>query len=119
MDVNLQGKRVLVVEDEALLALFLEDMLGDAGVEVVGPAGTLEAGLELAEAEALDAAVLDINLNGLRSFPIADRLHARGVPYVFATGYATEAPGGSGGAPVVLKPYKDEDVQEALRRALG
>lgn len=111
---GLSGRRILVVEDEALLALYLEDMLADLGADVVGPSCTLAAGLALAEAEALDAAVLDVNLGGARSFPVADRLRARGVPYVFATGYAREVTGDDHGAPVVAKPYDEARIEAAL-----
>ncbi|TGN42985.1 response regulator [Paracoccus liaowanqingii] len=79
--------RVLIVEDEMLIAMDMEDMLAEMGFEVVGPAPCLERGMELARREAFDMAVLDINLAGRTSFPIADILRERGIPFLFATGY--------------------------------
>lgn len=114
----LRGLRVLVVEDEALLAMDLEDMLLDVGALVVGPAGSLERGLALADAEPVDVAILDVNLNGARSFPIAERLRARETPFIFATGYAQEAPAAQIDAPVVEKPYDARRILSALISAL-
>lgn len=88
MDMSLGGKRVLVVEDEMLLALDLEEGLRDAGCEVVGPAGSLRSALRLAENSEIDAAILDVNLAGERVFPVALVLSERGIPFVFATAYA-------------------------------
>lgn len=77
-----------MVEDEYLIALQVETSLGDAGAEVVGPVGTLRGALNaVSGAGRLDAAVLDINLRGETVYPLADALVARGVPFVFATGY--------------------------------
>nr|QQZ50732.1 hypothetical protein JKL49_04880 [Phenylobacterium glaciei] len=109
---------MLIVEDAVLLALELETGLSDAGAEVVGPA------YELAEAMALldghiDAAVLDANLNGLSVHPVAEALAARGIPFVFATGY-----GDTGGAPlgfdapIIRKPYDVTQVAAAVSALL-
>jgi CheY-like chemotaxis protein len=87
MTCPLSGRRVLVVEDETMVAWLLEDMLADLGCAVVGPAAHVNQALAMLDAEALDAAVLDINLNGQKSYPVADALAARGVPFVFSTGY--------------------------------
>lgn len=89
MSMSLGGKRVLVVEDEMLLALDLEEGLRDAGCEVVGPAGSLRSALRLAENSDIDAAILDVNLAGERVFPVALVLSERGIPFVFATAYAS------------------------------
>lgn len=83
----LSGRRVLVVEDEMIVAWLLEDMLADLGCAVVGPAARVNQALAMLDAEAIDAAVLDVNLNGQMSYPVADALAARGVPFVFSTGY--------------------------------
>lgn len=116
---NAVGKRVLVVEDEPVIAMTIEDMLMDLGYDVVGPASSLAAAQTLAEAEALDAAILDININGGRSYVIADELRRRGVPFAFATGYGEEGiENGGGGAPVLQKPYRQEQVEITLRRLL-
>ncbi|MCQ8186005.1 response regulator [Parvularcula maris] len=84
---SLRGLRVLIVEDEAFVAMALEEGFEKAGAEVVGPAATLAEATEYAEAEKIDAAVLDIDLAGLDVFPAADILRRRGVPFVFQTGH--------------------------------
>lgn len=86
-DVAMPGLRILVVEDEYFIAVDLIKRLENEGVQVVGPAATIDDALELIETQALDGAVLDLNLGGEMAFPVADALHARGVPFVFATGY--------------------------------
>jgi CheY-like chemotaxis protein len=83
----LSGRRVLLVEDEIIVAWLLEDMLADLGCAVVGPAASINQALAMIRTEAIDAAVLDVNLDGQMSYPIADALAARGVPFVFSTGY--------------------------------
>ena len=87
MSSELSGRRVLVVEDEVMVSWVLEDMLAELGCEVVGPAARVSQALAIVEAETFDLAVLDVNLNGQKSFPIADALVARSVPFVFSTGY--------------------------------
>jgi CheY-like chemotaxis protein len=116
--------RVLVVEDEALLAMELERTLHEMGCSVVGPARTLGEAVRLAAGTAeLRAAVLDVNLGeGQMSFPAMDLLETRGVPYVIATGYgsAGSLQGRDRGAAAVLrKPYAREELVAALGRALA
>jgi DNA-binding response OmpR family regulator len=82
----LRGKRVLIVEDEYFIAADLRRVFGREGAEVVGPAANLELGLELAT-QAIDVALLDVNLGDALSYPIADALRDRSVPYLFLTGY--------------------------------
>ena len=131
----LLGRRVLVVEDEPLLALEIAATLHELGCEVVGPAPALAEALRLVQAEVsavggrpLDAAVMDVNLRGQPSFPIADLVARHGVAVIFVSGYGTlPAAGGSqaeGGhatrAPILLhKPLRDGDLADALRRALA
>lgn len=111
------GKRILVLEDEPLVAFALEDMLLELGCEVVGPANTLAQAAELANTQTIDAAVLDINIDGERSYGIAELLAAKGVPHIFATGYNPEdLPFGAAG--VLTKPYRASDVEAALAKAL-
>ncbi|MBV8682247.1 MAG: response regulator [Caulobacteraceae bacterium] len=117
---GLNGRRVLVVEDEMMIAMLVEDMLGDLGCSVVGPAHGLQAAMTLAEESTdLDAALLDVNLAGQPVFPVADVLRARNVPIIFCTGY-----GDAGlreadrGAPVLQKPYRARDLAETLATAL-
>lgn len=114
---SLAGKRILVIEDEFLVASLLRDMLAELGAEVVGPAQNLEIGTALAEREVLDAAVLDINIDGERSDSIAQVLMARNIPFVLATGYGERA-ASWGGVPVVDKPYRKRTLAAALLRAM-
>jgi DNA-binding NarL/FixJ family response regulator len=112
------GLRVLVVEDEPVVAMCLEDMLEELDCETIGPAMRLAEGLALAESEAIEAAILDINLAGERSTPIAEALRRRGVPFAFASGYGT-APEGFETLPLIEKPYRTTDIDAALRTLLG
>lgn len=79
--------RVLVVEDEWLIAEYLVDLLTDLGYEVIGPVPTVKQGLALLGQNEVDCAVLDVTLNQHKSFPLADRLIAGGLPFIFLTGY--------------------------------
>jgi CheY-like chemotaxis protein len=99
---SLQGLRILVVEDNFLVAEVIRDMLAASGCVIVGPVGRLDEGVRLAGQEALDGAVLDVNLNGERCYPIARALRDRGEPYVFLTGYDDD----SAMAPQELKPAR-------------
>jgi CheY-like chemotaxis protein len=107
--------RILVVEDEMLVAMNIEDMLLDLGHEMAALASRLDAGLALAREGAFDAAMLDVNLAGERSFPIADVLAERGVPYLFATGYGLRGiEEAYRGAFVLQKPFRASDLGAAL-----
>jgi CheY-like chemotaxis protein len=81
------SKRVLLVEDEGIVAMVVEDYLLDLGYEVVAVAARLESGMRLAQDAAIDVAILDVNLAGKLSYPIAELLYERGIPFLFATGY--------------------------------
>jgi CheY-like chemotaxis protein len=110
---------VLVVEDEMLVAMTIEDMLIGLGAEVVGPAMRLDAALELASTAAIDVAMLDVNLHGGRSYPVAELLAARGIPFVFATGYGhAEGADACAHAPMLTKPYREADLIRVLEEAL-
>jgi CheY-like chemotaxis protein len=118
---SLVGRRVLVVEDEMMIAMLVEDMLAELGCSVVGPAHALDAALELARTElGLDVAVLDVNLGGQPVFAVADALREKGVPAIFSTGY-----GDAGlreidrGSQVLQKPFRAGDLAKALNAALG
>jgi DNA-binding response OmpR family regulator len=116
---TLHGRRVLVVEDEALIAMSMEDGLLEAGAEVVGPVGSVDEALALIERVACDgglsAAVLDINLEGKAVKPVADRLAALGVPFLFATGYGAYCDtGGHGTASMLQKPFGPDKLIAAV-----
>jgi DNA-binding response OmpR family regulator len=120
----LKGCRVLVVEDEALIAMMLEDVLREAGAEVL-TAATLGEALRLVEAATaghgggLGAAVLDIDLAGEKVLPVADALARLGVPFLFATGYDAGCDrGGHAAAPLLRKPYDPLDLIAALAALL-
>lgn len=116
---KLSGKRVLVIEDEYYIAADVERVLDAEGAVVVGPAGYLTDGLALAE-EQLDAALLDVNLHGEASFPIADRLVAAGVPYMFLTGYDLWAiPDDYKTVPRLTKPFVMSRVVEAVEHMVA
>jgi DNA-binding response OmpR family regulator len=117
----LLGRRVLVVEDELMIAMLVEDMLTELGCVAVGPAHALDVALDLARTElGLDAALLDVNLGGQPVYAVADALREKGVPAIFSTGY-----GDAGlrdidrGAQVLQKPFRAGDLAAALNAALG
>jgi CheY-like chemotaxis protein len=119
---SLHGLKMLVVEDEAMVAMLVEDILIDLGCEVVGIAATVEQGLLLLATGRgrIDAAILDVNLGGEKVFPIADVLAQLGVPFIFASGY------GRGGIEprfadrlVLAKPFGQAAVAELLTAAIA
>jgi len=115
------SRRILVVEDEMIVSWMLEDMLTSLGCIMIGPAVQLEQALVMAKTEtALDAAVLDISLNGSKSFSVADMLTARGIPFVFSTGYNKDnLPAAYTDIPILQKPYRELELAEALRKILA
>ena len=114
----LAGKRILVVEDEAIIAAMIEDMLTELGATVIGPAATVATGRALAKAGGIDAAVLDVNVGGERIDSLVGELQACAVPVVLATGYGQGAAGIAQGAPILDKPYTSEKLVAALRLVL-
>jgi CheY-like chemotaxis protein len=112
----LAGKRVLLVEDDALVAMLLEDTLIDCGCVVVGPVAKVAEALVLAEAGALDAAIMDVNVGGEKAYPVAEALDARGIPFLLVSGYGQSAiPSGKPGWRACAKPFKNEDLVRMLR----
>lgn len=110
-------RRILVVEDEALVAMLIEDALQDAGFGLIGPARSVAQAIALIVAEAPAAAVLDLNLAGESSAAVADALAARGIPFVVTTGYgAAGLPPGHRDVPVLPKPYDPADLTTILDR---
>ena len=121
MGEGLKGRRILIVEDESLVAMLLETILEDMGAVPVGAISTVAEALDLLAGDvALDAALLDVNVAGHEVFPVAEALTSKGVPFVFSTGY------GEGGLPetwrgrsTIQKPFTEDAVRSALFKALG
>jgi DNA-binding response OmpR family regulator len=112
--------RILVVEDETILAMMVEDALLDEGYHVVGPFARVAAALQAAELEALDAALLDVNVAGEMVFPVAEMLARRGVPFLLMTGYDRRILGKAHQDwPVLIKPYRLDDVVARLAVMTG
>lgn len=120
MNQELKGRRILVVEDESLVAMLLETILEDMGCETIGPISNVAEAVRLVDGgEDMHGALLDVNVAGVEVFPVAAALDARGVPFVFSTGY------GEGGLPdqwkgriTLQKPFTEAAVEDALSRAL-
>lgn len=116
----LAGSRVLVVEDQMLLAMMMEDMLRKAGCGSVTLASGVERALAVVDAGDLDVAVLDINLEGETSLPVADALLERGIPFMFATGYSDALLGEAyRQQPCLTKPFQEKDLIGTLAALLG
>jgi CheY-like chemotaxis protein len=108
-------RRALVVEDEIMIRMLLEDMLGDLGYDVAGAAGGLDEAMALARDADIDVAILDVNLNGNPVYPVADILAKRGVPFIFSTGYGEQGlPDAYRGCPMLQKPFQMENLERAL-----
>ena len=113
---RLRDLRVLVVEDESIVRMLIEDMLGDMGCDVVGVAWTLNDAMEKAKSLEFDVAILDVNLNNSDTGPVAQIVRARGIPFVFATGYG---PAGipkpfHDDVPILGKPFQQSDLESIL-----
>jgi len=110
--------RILVVEDEMTIALLIEDMLANLGHNVVGLALRFTQAITLAKDAQIDFAILDVNLNGQNSFPVAELLEARGIPFLFATGYGSAGveAGYRGRGMVIKKPFDLKDLRQAIER---
>jgi len=117
--VGLAGLRVLIVEDEMMVSMLLEDMLSDLGCTPIGPATQVERALSLVENGDFDVAILDVNLNGKETYPIADVLAARAIPFVFASGYAAGSlPEQYRNIPALQKPFQQQELKRMLTEAL-
>jgi len=117
---NLSGRRILVVEDDLMIAMLIDDVLKEAGCDVVGPLPRLAPALQAAGSERLDGALLDINLAGELVSPVADRLIERGVPFLFLTGYGWHMlPERFHTRPLVTKPCRQDMLLNALARAIN
>lgn len=120
MNGPLSGRRILVVEDEMLVLMDIEDMLADLGCEHVTTAATVEKALALIDAQSFDAAMLDMNLNGVATDVVAYALAASGVPFVLATGYTThDLAERLKNRPLLQKPFRQEDVAQTMTKLLS
>lgn len=116
---TLAGLRVLVVEDEGAVAFLIESLLEDLGCQVVASVGRVSAAVPLARSAQLDIAVLDVNVAGEKVFPVCDALAARGIPFVFSTGYgAAGIRADLAGHPVIAKPFTQTELHDALSLAV-
>ena len=114
-----QAKRILVVEDELMIRMLLEDMLGELGYVVAAEAARIDEALDAANNAVFDVAILDVNLNGEPILPVADALAARGTPFVFATGYGERGlPEAYRDRPTLKKPFQIEGLEQMLQSAL-
>ena len=111
--------RILVLDDEPLISMLVEGWLTELGCEVVGPARSVEEGLDIAGRAELDAAILDVNLGGKNSFLVADALKQRGIPFAFATGDSgVDASAGYNDPILLAKPFDFEGVKAVLGKLL-
>ena len=113
---DVAGCRVLVVEDETLIAVLIEDMLAAMECEIVGPIGKLETAIQTAKEGKFDIAVLDVTIRGGKVYPVAEDLLARGVPFVLASGYGDWAlPASLRDQPRLMKPFTAAELEEQVR----
>jgi DNA-binding response OmpR family regulator len=116
----LQGLRILIVEDNPYIAVALEEMLLEQGLVVAGVASTIESALLLAANEALDLALLDVNIGDRKIDPVAEALTRRGTPFIFTTGCGRAGlPEAFLNRPIVEKPFYIEEILQTLRGALA
>jgi CheY-like chemotaxis protein len=114
------GKRVLVVEDELMIRMLLEDMLGELGYTIAAEAARLDEALDAAKNGQFDLAILDVNLNGQTIAPVAEALAARGTPFVFATGYGERGlPDAYRDRPTLKKPFQMDGLSKTIAIALA
>jgi CheY-like chemotaxis protein len=112
-----KAKRILVVEDEPMIRMLLEDMLGELGYTVAAEAARIEEALEATKNADFDVAILDADLNGEPALPVADALVTRGTPFVFATGYG-ELPKPYRDRPTLRKPFQIDGLKGMLQSTL-
>jgi DNA-binding response OmpR family regulator len=114
------GCRILVVEDEMMIALLIEETLRELGCVVVGPVSTLAAAVRLAREATLDAAILDVTIRGGQVYPVADQLRVRGIPFVLASGYGDWAlPEVVQDRPRLTKPFTPRELEAQVRLLCG
>lgn len=115
----LAGRRILIVEDEAMIGWLIRDLLADLGAWVVGPLARIEEAVERARLEEIDLAALDLNVAGHPVYPVAEALAARGIPFVFMTGYGQAGIADAWRArPSIAKPFRPSQLTALLREAM-
>jgi DNA-binding response OmpR family regulator len=108
--------RVFLVEDEAIIAILMEDLLEEFGCEVVATAGELDAAIAAAKTGQFDLAFLDVNLRGVPVYPVAEILRARAIPFAFVTGYGSSCVDATHlAAPILQKPFQARDLDAVIR----
>jgi DNA-binding response OmpR family regulator len=117
---GLAGRRVLVVEDELLVAMLIEDALADHDCVIVGPYARLQDALRAVRTESIDLAVLDVNLSGEEAYPVAELLAERGIPFLLLSGYGTGAiPANHPDWQACSKPFQAEELVDMLMKQLS
>lgn len=117
---GLSGLRVLVLEDEMLIAMLLEDTLAEHDCKIMGPAATIAEALALIDAEQPDAAIMDVNIGGEKAYAVAEALDARGVPFLLVSGYGQfAAPENRPHWVVCAKPFRSEDMVAMLQQQIA
>lgn len=112
--------RIMVVEDEGIVLMLLEDMLSGMGHEVVASASNIEGASKLAREADVDLAILDVNLNGHPTYPLAETLTSRGIPFIFATGYGNSALKSEWrSAKILQKPFTESDLEKVIGTAFN
>ena len=115
----MQGCGVLIVEDEAMVAMLLEELVLELGCHVVEVAARVDTALASIAERCFDIAILDVNLEGEPSYPVADELELRGIPFLFATGYGAQAiPEKYQCHTILQKPFRKREFEQALLKAL-
>ena len=115
-----EGRNILVVEDEPLIAMMLEDFLETLGHTIAASCDNLSDALRQADLDGYDVAILDVNLKGESVWPVAEKLKARGVPFIIASGGHVEPPPAQfASAPMLEKPYTIDRIEPALEQAVN
>lgn len=111
----LEGLRILVVEDEMMIAMLMEDFIEEFGCTIVGPVANIENALLLIRTEAIDGALLDLNLAGNAAYPVADELAGRAIPFIFVSGYGDqELRSEYNERPKLPKPFRRTDLRHVM-----
>lgn len=116
-----RARKVMLVEDSELVLMSLEALFEDMEWDIDGPVKRLADAMRLADTTEADVALLDVNLNGEMSWPVAERLEARGIPVIFATGYGdiSTMPEHLKSVPLVGKPFAISDLEALLKELVG